>query len=447
MKSIVWGGVDRPVIATHGMHATWERNGLYDYTAGYAMDGDSHPGVDVTMPIGTPIQAIRGGRIETIRNIDQPGAMEVRVLDDLGHLHLYTHLSKRDVQVGDVVAAGERIGWSGESASPHLHFEHRIPDASTPMKWRIIDPTSLLISGGTPVSTPTVYDLRNNADAERFGYTPAQRDRFMQNCFRNRSGARPRAIFIHVQEGKTTSSLDWAIGGGNNSWTVTAQLDGSILRCMPEEHGPWTNGAVRNPKATAQKLLALGGNPNIWTLSIESEGYWNKPYTDAQIQAIYWQVRQWQEKYDIPDDWVFEHADVDSVQRANCAGPRYDAVRALMASSKPPVPTPDYPSAVPIAVLTEASEASGFAPATVYDPSSTVTFVWVGDRVRASRNTPRFRYATVASAKIGPDINQGEEFDVDYIFRAADGEFWYYTRFGTRVLAKDTIRISDAKAA
>lgn len=297
------------------------------------------------------------------------------------------------------------------------------------------------------MTTPTIYDLHNNADAARFGYTPAERDRYLQNCFRNRNGARPRAIFVHVQEGTTKSSLSWAIGGGNNSWTVTAQLDGSILRCMPEEHGPWTNGAVRKPKATAQKLLALGGNPNIWTLSIESEGYWNKPYTDAQIAAIYWQVRYWQDKYNIPDDWVFEHADVDSVQRANCAGPRYDAVRALMAAEKPTVPQPTYAKPVPIAALEAVSSGSGIAPAMVHDPSSDVVFLWVGDRVRAVRATGRYRFADDGSERVGPDLVAGDEFDVDWMFLAGDGTYWYYTRYATRIKADDTIRISDAKAA
>ena len=113
------------------------------------------------------------------------------------------------------------------------------------------------------MTAPRIFDLRNNGDAAAFGLTPAQRDQFMEGSFRNRSGARPRAIFCHVQEGSTRNSLNWSITkpGGQNSYTVTAQQDGSLLRCIPEEHGPWTNGAVRKPKAAARKFLTKSSKP------------------------------------------------------------------------------------------------------------------------------------------------------------------------------------------
>lgn len=309
------------------------------------------------------------------------------------------------------------------------------------------------------MSSPRIFDLRNNDDAARFGYTPGARDKFMQGCFRNRSGARPRAIFCHVQEGSTKSSLDWAINkpGDQNSYTVTAQQDGTILRCIPEQHGPWTNGAVRKPKQAARKLLDLGGNPNIYTLSIEAEGKSSGPHPQDQIDAIYWQVRQWQAQYGIRNDWVFEHADVDTVERANCAGWYYDEIRKRLEAdgevgdSSTLVEIGDTSKLVdaevsPIAVLT-AVQQGNIAPATVFDPSSKLTFVWVGDRVRVVRDTPQYRFAEVGGETIGDDLRAGEEIDVDFIFTAADGEVWYYTPIGTRVLRKDTERISDRKAA
>lgn len=183
------------------------------------------------------------------------------------------------------------------------------------------------------MTTPTIYNLMNDADARRFGLTPAERDQYMQGKFPNRNGAEPRAIFCHVQEGTTRSSLRWAIEKPDtqNSYSATVQLDGTILMCIPEQHGPWTNGAVRSPKPASQKLRDLGGNPNIWTLSIEAEGFSTGPHPQVQIDSIYWLIRHWQGKYPkITDEWVLEHADVDSVQRANCAGPYYDKIRLMM---------------------------------------------------------------------------------------------------------------------
>jgi hypothetical protein len=306
-------------------------------------------------------------------------------------------------------------------------------------------------------NAPIIYDLQNNKDAARFGLTPAQRDQFMEGCFWNRNGAKPRAIFCHIQEGMTKSSLKWAIEkpGSQNSYSATVQLDGSILLCIPEQHGPWTNGAVRSPKKKAAKLLALGGNPNLYTLSIECEGYYNKPHPQVQIDAIYWLIKHWSETYGIPvlgddsaGDWLFEHADVDTEQRSNCAGPYYDTIQRMVreGGDAKPVPPVTYATPKPIAVLTKAASGD-IAPATVYDPSSKVTFIWCGDTVRATKATGRYQYADTASARVGPDINAGETFSVDWIFQAADGEYWYYTSFATRLRAKDTERVSDAKAA
>jgi hypothetical protein len=302
------------------------------------------------------------------------------------------------------------------------------------------------------MTAPTIFDLRNDGDAARFDLTPAQRNRFLTGCFRNRSGARPRAIFCHVQEGTTRSSLNWSINkpGSPNSYTVTAQKDGSILRCIPEEHGPWTNGAVRSPKAAATKLLDLGGNPNIYTLSIEAEGTSEGAHPNIQIDAIYWQIRQWQATYRIPNAWVFEHADVDTVERANCAGWYYGEIRARLATDGevddvPGMAQPVEPGPSPIAVLTAVQQGE-IAPATVHDPASGITFYWVGDRVRAIHDTPRFRFAD-ESEKLGADLKAGEEFDVDFLFAfGANDQLWYYTPAATRVKVADTERISDRKA-
>ena len=46
-----------------------------------------------------------------------------------GYSTLYAHLSSIDVQVGDVVARGTpiaKVGSTGWSTGPHLHFEVRI---------------------------------------------------------------------------------------------------------------------------------------------------------------------------------------------------------------------------------------------------------------------------------------------------------------------------------
>jgi hypothetical protein len=68
----------------------------------------------------------------------------------------------------------------------------------------------------------------------------------------------------------------------------------------------------------------------------------------------------------------------------------------------------------------------------------------VGDRVRAKNATGRLQRASKDAAKIGPDLKAGDEFDVDWIAEY-EGNLWYYTPFGTRILVADTERVNDQK--
>lgn len=104
-----------------------------------------------------------------------------------------------------------------------------------------------------------------------------------------------------------------------------------------------------------------------------------------------------------------------------------------------------YAKPDPIAALTAVKQK--IAPATVYDESSKVTFIRVDDRVRVVEDTPRLQYAYADSPWVGPILKTGEEFDVDWIFVAGDGRWYYYTPWATRVDAASCERISDVKIA
>jgi murein DD-endopeptidase MepM/ murein hydrolase activator NlpD len=68
-------------------------------------------------------------RAEDTREIEgNKGHYGIRVDIDHGDglVTIYGHLNDWDVSVGDVVEAGKRIGWcgnTGRSSGPHLHFE------------------------------------------------------------------------------------------------------------------------------------------------------------------------------------------------------------------------------------------------------------------------------------------------------------------------------------
>ncbi|MES2713569.1 MAG: M23 family metallopeptidase [Pseudomonadota bacterium] len=83
-----------------------------------------HFGFDIAAPTGSPLLAAASGRVTLSQSFFFFG--ELLVID---HGHgintLYAHLSRRDVQEGDVVARGQRIGATGATGrvtGPHLHF-------------------------------------------------------------------------------------------------------------------------------------------------------------------------------------------------------------------------------------------------------------------------------------------------------------------------------------
>ena len=89
--------------------------------------GHFHSGIDLAAPLGTPVRAALGGRVHVVRTIGGYG-LRVELTHAGGMLTLYAHLSGVDVADGDTVAAGDvigRVGSSGNSTGPHLHFEVR----------------------------------------------------------------------------------------------------------------------------------------------------------------------------------------------------------------------------------------------------------------------------------------------------------------------------------
>ena len=87
-----------------------------------------HEGVDFAAPTGTPVTASAEG--EVVRTGYEPSGYGrfIEVEHANGMRTFYAHLSRVDVRRGDRVLRGERIGRvgsTGYSTGPHLHFEVR----------------------------------------------------------------------------------------------------------------------------------------------------------------------------------------------------------------------------------------------------------------------------------------------------------------------------------
>ena len=104
----------------------------------YSHDNDqSRYAIDIAMPIGTPICAVRSGIVMDIANDFFEGGTDreeysrranfIRILHDDGTMALYAHLKGETIRVGIGwnVSEGEVIAESGDtgfSSGPHLHF-------------------------------------------------------------------------------------------------------------------------------------------------------------------------------------------------------------------------------------------------------------------------------------------------------------------------------------
>ena len=89
-----------------------------------------HNGIDIGGPIGTPILASAGGTVIISRSSGYNGGygLYIVVSHPNGTQTLYAHLSAVNVSVGDRVSKGQvigKLGNSGKSTGPHLHFEVR----------------------------------------------------------------------------------------------------------------------------------------------------------------------------------------------------------------------------------------------------------------------------------------------------------------------------------
>ena len=97
-----------------------------------------HTGLDMRGDVGDPVHATASGRVSIAGREGGYGNM-VEIEHGNGLSTRYGHLSEIDVTVGQKVRIGEvigRIGSTGRSTGPHLHYETRVDgDAVDPQKF------------------------------------------------------------------------------------------------------------------------------------------------------------------------------------------------------------------------------------------------------------------------------------------------------------------------
>lgn len=89
--------------------------------------GELHLGIDFRGENGDPIKATATGVVNFAGTQNGYGNI-VRITHDNGYETMFAHMSSIDVQVGQTVKAGDvvgKVGSTGRSTGPHLHYEIR----------------------------------------------------------------------------------------------------------------------------------------------------------------------------------------------------------------------------------------------------------------------------------------------------------------------------------
>jgi len=108
-----------------------------------------HQGCDLPLKIGDPVRAAFDGKVRMSMYTKGYGNLIV-VRHTNGLETTYAHLSKRNVEVGDWVNAGDLIGdggSTGRSTGPHLHFETRYQGYAFDPEWIIDFENGILRTG------------------------------------------------------------------------------------------------------------------------------------------------------------------------------------------------------------------------------------------------------------------------------------------------------------
>jgi hypothetical protein len=126
-RSVYHGGtLAVPVEATRRTSGFADRR-LYSYTDG-GSSRSLHNGIDLAAPTGTPVFASAAGRVALARErIISGNSVVIEHLP--GVFTLYYHLEDIEVQEGQRLYRGQRIGtvgMTGLATGPHLHWELRV---------------------------------------------------------------------------------------------------------------------------------------------------------------------------------------------------------------------------------------------------------------------------------------------------------------------------------
>lgn len=154
-KGVLHYPVDNVIITQYFGNTPFAASGAYN--------GKGHNGIDLGVPIGTPVHAALSGTVLGTGNTDAtPGCYSfgkwVFIKHPNGLGTIYAHLSQIGVSEGQQVSTGQLLGYSGETGyatGPHVHFGVYVAAATKIMKLGDATKQSTPCAGVTMPVPPT----------------------------------------------------------------------------------------------------------------------------------------------------------------------------------------------------------------------------------------------------------------------------------------------------
>lgn len=228
-----------------------------------------HDGVDFSAAAGTPVRAVRGGKVVRAgQNGGYGNWVEVELAD--GSRVGYAHLQDFNVKEGDILAPGQtlgRVGSTGNSTGPHLHLRYRGANGEK------VDPANLF------TDAPQVTTAAAGEQAARAGGTMPTRGQLIAeaNAMYGNNPRRRAAAISAINEHFTETdraereikdnAIDaaYAYIAQNRTMPPAAMLGDVPARNLPTLQN-YLEAITAPPtrKSDESTMLTLLGDPSLW---------------------------------------------------------------------------------------------------------------------------------------------------------------------------------------
>lgn len=111
-RSLPWPTASRELLHGYGAYRSPDSKSEFD-----------NPGLDISVPVGSPVSSVADGEVSSISWL--PGLGSVVIVDHgQGFRSVYANLSSVAVSIGNRISRGAKLGLSGEGVDgPYVHFE------------------------------------------------------------------------------------------------------------------------------------------------------------------------------------------------------------------------------------------------------------------------------------------------------------------------------------